>query len=150
MRIVLALPKLIPVTPDAERLRAVERVRLAGEIAVSYARVRWGLARRGLASTLADARRCQEDAPGARPAPSVATLLRMGRIVERTLGALPVDSRCLIRSLVLTRLLARRGVPCLLILAARSKPEFGAHSWVEYRGVALLPTGTAFHRLTEL
>ena len=35
---------------------------------------------------------------------------RLGRAVMRTLDPLPLDSRCLVRSLVLTTLLARRGV----------------------------------------
>jgi hypothetical protein len=57
----------------------------------------------------------------------------------------------LTRSLVLTRLLARRGIPSTLVIGVRSQPSFVAHAWVEYRGSALLPAerGT-FQRLVEL
>jgi hypothetical protein len=37
-----------------------------------------------------------------------------------------------------------------LVFAARSKPRFMAHSWVEHAGIPLLPTGSGYHRLREL
>jgi hypothetical protein len=55
------------------------------------------------------------------------------------------------RSLVLTRLLARRGVPSTLIIGVSAAPEFAAHAWVEHAGRPLLPSfGPAFARLVEL
>lgn len=136
-----------PVRPVAgSALRRRDRLRLAAEILSTYALVRWWLMRSGLLQTLSAARRGAGD--GA-PVP-VESALRLGRAVQRTLGHLPFDSRCLIRSLVLTRMLARRGLTSTVVFAAKSRPTFEAHAWVEHCGVALLPTGSGFHRLTEM
>ena len=74
---------------------------------------------------------------------------RLGRAVRRTLALLPTDSRCLIRSLVLTRLLARRSIPNTLVIGVRKTSEFEAHAWVEHAGQPILPAGD-YTRLTEL
>src|SRR5262245_32317143 len=67
--------------------------------------------------------------------------LHLGRAVYRTLRALPrVDSRCLMQSVVLVTMLARRSTPSLLVIAVRPGDEFGAHAWVELDGRPLLPT----------
>lgn len=134
---------------DATRLSASERLRLASEILRAYVLVRWWLHRCGLEKTLAAAR----GQPGCAPEPhdaSPAAALRLGWGVQRTLDILPLDSRCLIRSLVLTRILARRGLHSTVVFAARSKPRFMAHSWVEHAGIPVLPTGSGYHRLREL
>ena len=69
----------------------------------------------------------------------------------RTLTLLPTDSRCLMRSLVLTQLLARRGIESRFVLGVRSGAEFKAHAWVERNDVPLLPPGDAgFERLLEI
>lgn len=76
---------------------------------------------------------------------------KLGQAVVRTLSVLPTDSRCLMRSLVLTRMLARRGMDVRFVLAVRSGDEFKAHAWVERGGVPLLAPGDAgFERLLEL
>jgi hypothetical protein len=76
---------------------------------------------------------------------------RLGYVVSSILRLLPTDSRCLMRSLVLTRLLARRGVPSTLIIGVSAAPEFAAHAWVELAGRPLLFSyGPAFSRLVEL
>lgn len=76
---------------------------------------------------------------------------RLGSAVGRTLRLLPGDTRCLARSLVLTRLLARRGIPGKLVIGARTDPQFLAHAWVECRGLPVLPPGDdSFGRLVEL
>ncbi len=76
---------------------------------------------------------------------------RLGRAVVRMLSLLPGDTRCLVRSLVLTRLLARRGIPARLVIGARTAPAFLAHAWVECDGVAVLDPGDgSFARLVEL
>ena len=77
------------------------------------------------------------------------TALRLGRAVGRTLGMLPTDSRCLIRSLVLTRILARRSISNTLVIGVRNDPEFIAHAWIEHDGWPILPAGE-YTRLTEL
>ena len=74
---------------------------------------------------------------------------RLGRAVGKTLRLLPTDSRCLIRSLVLTRLLTRRAIPNTLVIGVRKAPHFQAHAWVEHDGRPILPAGE-YTRLTEL
>lgn len=69
--------------------------------------------------------------------------------VRRTLAVLPTDSRCLIRSLVLTRLLARRGIETKLVIGVKPGETFEAHAWVELAGEAVLPVHR-FERLLEL
>ena len=77
--------------------------------------------------------------------------MRLGNVVRRSLSALPFDSRCLVTALVLTRMLARRGVDSTFVLGVRTSPSFAAHAWVECGdGVALLPTTPDFSRLAEL
>lgn len=135
---------------DAARLSTGERLCLASEILHAYVLVRWWLRRSGVEETLSAARR----RPGSALEPygdiSLATAFRLAQGVQRTLGVLPLDSRCLIRSLVLTRILARRGITSTVVFAARTRPRFVAHSWVEHAGVPLLPTGSDLHRLREL
>lgn len=71
----------------------------------------------------------------------------------RTLEAMPVDSRCLMRSLVLLRVLARRGVNGSLVIAVRPDEllKLAAHAWVEVDGRPLLaPAGPDHGRLVTL
>jgi Transglutaminase-like superfamily len=132
-----------------ERIPAIEKLWLAAEILVAYARARRALRRGRLPAAVAAMRRfpdagcCPEDDP-------YGTGLRLGRVVTRVLGALPRDARCLTRSLVLTALLARRGVPATIVIGVCPDP-FAAHAWVEYRGSPLLQPATApFERLLEV
>ena len=93
-----------------------------------------------------------EPSPGLTPADgALVEAHRLGRAVGRTLRLLPGDTRCLARSLVLTRLLARRGIPAKLVIGARADPDFLAHAWVECAGHAVLPAGDgSYGRLVEL
>jgi hypothetical protein len=76
---------------------------------------------------------------------------RLGQAVQRTLRLAPGDTRCLTRSLVLTRILARRGISSTLVIGARAKPRFQAHAWVEQAGQPVLPAGDgSYGRLVEL
>jgi hypothetical protein len=71
--------------------------------------------------------------------------------VVHTLSVLPTDSRCLMRSLVLTSLLARRGIDSTFVLGVRGEGDFAAHAWVEHATVPLLaPGGSEFKRLVEI
>lgn len=91
--------------------------------------------------------------PAARPdaAQELQQARRLGWIVARTLAHLPGDTRCLLRSLVLTRLLAARGISSRLVIGTRTTPEFLAHAWVEHGGEPVLDPGDgSFNRLTEL
>jgi hypothetical protein len=56
-----------------------------------------------------------------------------------------------VRSLVVTRLLARRGIESKLVIGARTKPAFLAHAWVEHDGKPVIDPGDdSFGRLVEL
>jgi hypothetical protein len=50
------------------------------------------------------------------------------------------------RSLVLVRVLARRGMPATFVLSAAPGPQFEAHAWIEYAGNPLLVPAGAEHR----
>jgi hypothetical protein len=136
---------------DSRRgLSVVGKARLAAEILVVYTRARWWLRRRGLEETVA-AMRGGDTAGDAPSEAQLRTGRRLGWIVGKTLGVLPADSRCLVRSLVLTSLLARRGIASRLVIGVTSDPEFEGHAWVECAGVPVLPAGEAAHgRLVEL
>ncbi len=127
-----------------------EKARLGGEIVAAYSRARWLLWRTDLPTTL---RALRTRPPGESPGPADArrTGVRLGRAIGMTLRHLPFDSRCLMRSLVLVRLLSKRGIDSLLVIAVRSESEFVAHAWVEREGVPLLePAGEPFSRIVEL
>jgi transglutaminase superfamily protein len=128
----------------------IARMRLAGEILATYARVARSLRRAGLRPTVAALR-----APG--PALDVSAAerrragLALGRAVGRTLAHAPGDTRCLTRSVVLSVLLSRRSVPSRLVIGARVAPRFAAHAWVEIDGRPVLPDGDGeYGRLIEL
>jgi Transglutaminase-like superfamily len=126
---------------------------LAGEILATYGRVRWWLLRGDLPSAVRAARNgTVPQAAKTRDRAFEQLLgLRLGRAVSRTLGVFPADSRCLVRSLVLTRLLARRGIDSSLVIGVSVEPRFAAHAWVESGDVPLLPTnGSTFARLVRL
>jgi hypothetical protein len=126
------------------------RAALALEILAAYASVRWRLWR---ARDFPEALAAVRSVPARRPADADARALArgLGRAVVRTLTPLPADSRCLVRSLVLLRLLARRDVAARLVLGVTPGERFAAHAWVEQDGVPVLATGgERFHRLAEL
>lgn len=130
-----------------------EKLRLVPEILVDYARVRWLLWRRTLPEVVATLRgdEALADHPLAFGSEEHLRGLRLGRAVTRVLGLLPTDGRCLMRSLVLLSMLARRGQAVTLVLAARTEPDFLAHAWVERVGEPLLPPrGAHYKRLTEV
>jgi hypothetical protein len=127
-----------------------QKVALAREIVRDYVRIRWLLRRQELPE-LVTALRAQGRSELKADGDEVLTGIRLGRIVGKTLGALPADSRCLVRSLVLTSLLSRRQIASTLVIGVQAEPEFAAHAWVECAGLALLDPGeTDYARLTEL
>jgi hypothetical protein len=135
------------------RLSPVEKLRLAAEILLAYVRVRWSLRRDslpGVVSTLRSA-----------PPVHVGVVLlsdpsrdgqRLGDAVVRTLSPVPTAARCLVRSLVLLRLLARRGVHGALVIAVQPNEEtaLDAHAWVEVDGHPLLAPAPSYGRLVTL
>lgn len=125
------------------------RVRLSGEVLALYAQARWLLVRGDLTSTVATLRGSVEDA-GDDEASRVFGR-RVGAALGRALDPLPFDSRCLMSSLVLTGLMARRGIRCTVVIGVRPAPSFKAHAWVEHRGSALLPSlEPDYQRLVEI
>jgi hypothetical protein len=127
---------------------------LIGEILVTYASMRVRMSRADLRDLVRSVR--AEDTAGSAPltpqSPDARLVaLRLGNAVSRTLRVLPTDSRCLVQSLVLSRLLSARGLPTRLVIGARTSPEFEAHAWVEYDGQPVLPSqGFTDSRLLEL
>jgi len=140
------------VTPAAhEPLNALERVQIAWEILETYCVARWWLVRLSFTEAVAAARDVPPRSPAELSDGEVGSAgFRLGAAVQRTLRVLPVDSRCLVTALVLTRMLARRGIESSFVLGVRAQPRFAAHAWVERGRVALLPTGPEFHRLVEI
>jgi hypothetical protein len=144
-----------PPSPEAiaafrRHLSLSQKAALASEIVGTYVQARRWLRRNDLHETV---RVLREVGPPAREPDGDQLLLgiRLGQIVGKTLGVLPADSRCLVRSLVLTSLLVRRGIQSSLIIGVRSEPKFEAHAWVECAGMPLLPPGDEpYGRLVEL
>ncbi len=146
---------------DARRLvsplSAWGKLWLGGEVLVTYCQVRWWMRGQRIEDVVARLRR------GRGPGPSPGTqevsgdpvaqrlgALRLGRAVSRTARLLPTDSRCLVQSLVLTRLLGRRGMPSSLVIGVMSEPRFAAHAWVEHDGAPVLSPGAGYERLVEV
>jgi hypothetical protein len=145
--------------PDLARpLPPARRALLVAEILAVYCQVRVRLARDRFPDALAAARqaprRQSERDAIAENGPTAVTYLRASRLaraVQRTLRLVPADGRCLMQSLVLTALLARRGIDTKLLIGVNQGGEFEAHAWVEYCGRALLPDSQdEFHILAEL
>jgi len=132
----------------------IGRIRLAGEIVAAYLRTRRALGREPIAEVLASLRAQPPHAPhisAELTEDSLAEARHLGSAVARTLALVPGDTRCLARSLVLTRLLARRGIPAKLVIGTRTAPDFLAHAWVEHAGHPVLSPGDgSFGRLVEL
>jgi hypothetical protein len=124
------------------------KLALAFEILAMYARARWALRGHDLPRAV---RRLREEQLQPGEPLSVGECLRVSSAVSRLLDPLPLDARCLVRSVVLSALLARRSTPTSLVIAVRPGEEFAAHAWVERDGAPLLPTGEPeFQRLAAL
>ncbi|MEX2196013.1 MAG: lasso peptide biosynthesis B2 protein [Thermoleophilaceae bacterium] len=133
------------------RLSPLRKLRLGAEALAAYARVRRAL--RGSDLPTAVGRLRGQAAPPQRPPDdrAYAAGLRLARASSRTITLLPTDSRCLMRSLVLTAMLARRDVAGTVVIGVSPGEEFGAHAWVELGGRPLLPPDEAtYGRLVEL
>jgi hypothetical protein len=129
-------------------LRQAKRAALVAEIVLAYAQAKVLMRRTDLPTTLERLRR--RSPPPAQP-DSIPGAVRLGDIVARVLDVLPTDSRCLIRSLVLTRLLDRRGTASTLAIGVRPGEDFGAHAWLEVAGRPVQDAGGSdFPRLVEL
>ena len=135
---------------DAGRLSLARRVALGVEVLRVYLRVRRAVRRGDIRTAVSILRAPAELEPCGGPTAQAAGV-RLGRAVTLVLTPLPADSRCLMTSLVLCGLLARRGVPSSVVIGVRSRDRFGAHAWVELDGRPLLPANDAeFERLVAL
>jgi Transglutaminase-like superfamily len=125
------------------------RAPVAGETVLVYARARRRMAHEhDVRELLSAARRALSKRPQATSLPEARHL---ARTVSLTLTLLPNDARCLVRSIVLIELLARRGLAATLVIGTNSAPDFSAHAWVELDGEPLLsPAGFGEGRLAEL
>lgn len=133
-------------------LRLSDRARLAVEILRTWGQVHRLPWRRDLPATVGVLREVDRVEPPPED-DELAHLLsmRLGYAVTRTLPYVPGENRCLMRSLVLTRILARRGIDSTVILGVRPAPDFGSHAWVEQDGRPVLPPlGRGFTKLLEL
>lgn len=137
--------------PRDRPLALLERARLGLEIVVAYARASRELRRAQIEEVVRRLRATQPPRGAGDEAAGLEEARRLGGAVVRTLRFLPGDTRCLRRSLVLVRLLARRGIAARLVIGARTAPDFLAHAWVEHDGVPVLsPLDGSFGRLVEL
>jgi hypothetical protein len=132
-------------------LSPIARALLVAEVVAAYVHARRELRRSPIEPVVAKLRSDSSPPALAEEPQAQEEARRLGWIVGRTLTLVPGDTRCLARSLVLTRLLARRGIPAKLVIGARADPEFLAHAWVECEGRPVLSPGDgSFARLVEL
>jgi Transglutaminase-like superfamily len=134
-------------------LSVVNKLRLAAEILSAYGRVRWSLRREKLPRVVAALRDSGSGRASALPLPDAARDgQRLGAAVVRALSPIPSASRCLMRSLVLLDLLARRGAHGELVIAVQPSGQspLDAHAWVEVDGRPLLAPAPAYGRLITL
>jgi hypothetical protein len=133
-------------------LSLAAKLRLVAEILLTYAQVRATLARHQLPATVQRLRGIP--GRGGLPLPDPdRDAWRLGRAVQRTLSPLPFNTLCLMQSLVLMRLLARRRATAKLIIAVRPGTALAldAHAWLELSGLPLLvPAGADYGRLLTL
>jgi Transglutaminase-like superfamily len=133
---------------DPRRLTPPEKGRLVLEVLRAYREVRPLVRSKPLPDVLA---RLRASGPHGGAQENLFEAARLAKVVGRVLRPLPLESRCLTQSLVLTRLLADRGIETKLVIGVRPGDEFGAHAWVELAGQPLLPPGGGeFERLVDL
>jgi Transglutaminase-like superfamily len=137
-------------TLHVRRLTPGAKLRLIAEILATYPSALRLVRSNDLEGMVARAR----DVPRPRPhevAPELehSFAKQVGVAVTRTLHVLPTDSRCLVRSIVLTRLLSRRAIPSRLVIGVTPGADFAAHAWVEHDDQPVLPPGM-HARLHEL
>jgi len=123
-----------------------DKLLLAVEIIATYMQAHWWLRRSEITETVALARltprrEATSIVGGSSPDLSreAAQLgIRLGKVIQRIFRLLPGDTRCLTRSVVLMRMLARRHMDTTLVIGVRAAPSFGAHAWIEHAGRPLL------------
>jgi hypothetical protein len=140
--------------PVASRsLPVVTKLWLAAEILFSYGEVRWAMHGNELPQAVQRLRQPVRGWLRTALPDGAGEGRRLGRAVTRTLQLLPANTMCLMQSLVLLRMLVRRGVPTSLVIAVLPTGglDLTAHAWIEHTGQPLLnPGGDDFQRLATL
>lgn len=126
-----------------------ERLKLIVEILAAYGPCLLALRGNDLHHMLAEARGAESRPKVPSEETTAVEAVSLGTIVRRVLAVLPTERRCLIRSLVLVRLLERRGLQNTLVIGVDNVDRFAAHAWVEHDGIRVLPAGT-FQPLLKL
>jgi hypothetical protein len=126
--------------PPVGPLSRLTKLGLACEILATYVPALRALRTNDVNHMITAARAVRRPGPSPPAEVQRPLAIRLGWMVLRVLSILPTDSRCLIRSLVLSRLLARRGISAELVIGVRSGAEFAAHAWLEYDGRPVLPS----------
>jgi hypothetical protein len=127
--------------PAAVQVTWAERLRLASAVSDYLA----GYVARPLGHVLAAAHR---GAPADASPPS-AELLRLAAVFDRLVVWAPVPRKCLVRSFLLMRFLARSGYRGRWVLGVRTWP-FAAHCWVAAGDVALDDSHERLARYTPI
>lgn len=129
------------------RLSIPGRLAFGAEVLVAYVMTR-RLLRNG--ASLRSEPGVAPTATGCPPLSAVAAarLARRTRHVLRL--ALRREPTCLAVSLVVARLLRRRGTPARLVIGVTGSQDFAAHAWVEVDDQPVLPPGAGYHRLLEV
>ncbi len=117
--------------------RLGRRISLTIEIVATFVMVRLTMREPDIRRTL---ERLRGDAPPTASDRQVA--LYLAHAVGRVLAPIPRRSRCLVQSLVLTKMLARRGISSSLVIAVAPGPQLEAHAWVESGHIPLLRPAT--------
>jgi hypothetical protein len=138
--------------PPLAPLTRFEKTHLVVEILVIYIYTSLRLRRKDVKILNEVPRSDRSLVPDPSPAQTAALADRLGNAVAQALRSIPTDPRCLTRSLVLLRLLSRKGIDASLVIGVRHENEpFTAHAWVEHRGIPLLdPGGKLFSRLLQI
>jgi len=91
------------------------------------------LGRRGLAA-FPELAAPEQEAPALPDPAQLALARRIAKMVDLAAARGPWRASCLVRSLVLARLLRARGIPCELVVGSRldgvAAERFSAHAWV--------------------
>lgn len=121
------------------RARLRRRISLTIEIVVTFVLVRLTMREPDIRRTLV---RLREGGDTPATESDIQVAVSLAHAVDRVLALVPRRSRCLVQSLVLTKLLARRGISSSLVIAVAPGPQLEAHAWVESGHVPLLRPAT--------
>jgi hypothetical protein len=140
------------IAAPAPQLRPDQRIRLGIEVLAAYLAVRRAMAHERLPALV---ERLRATPPRRRRLPLANPDVdgeRLGSAVTRTLVRSGPASRCLVRALVLMRLLAARGVVRgeLVITVLPNESTLDAHAWIELDGRPLLAPAPDHERLLVL